>query len=96
MTLSGHDLVSEHFMLRREDGVLELSLVHPLEEGSIKQVQLGLMDVHEADDIRVTYDFVRDGWVIKQPTIDEWAQDDLVRDEGWREVAFVKSWNRPD
>lgn len=58
----------------------------------IKYITCELLDVRAADDIRISYDFDRDGWVIEQASIFEWKVDDEVCDEGWQEVAFVKAW----
>jgi hypothetical protein len=54
-------------------------------------VEIGLMDVRAADSIQVSYDFDRDGWVIKQASKFEWTADELM-DDGWTEVAFVQAW----
>jgi hypothetical protein len=58
----------------------------------VKQIQIGLIDVRAADDIRVSYDHNRNGWVIQQAS--EWELDDTERDQGWTEVAFVKAWSQ--
>lgn len=57
-------------------------------------VQIGLLDVRAADDIQVSYDFDRDGWMIKQASKWEWDYDDTECDSDWQEVAFVKAWAR--
>ena len=58
-------------------------------------IQIGLMHVRAADDIRVTYDFERDGWSILQARYydegDGAGNDDPM---DWQEVAFVKAWGR--
>lgn len=61
-------------------------------DNSIKAIQVGLMDVRAADDIRIEYDFERDGWVIKQAQVFEWDADDEIRDPQWKEVAFIEAW----
>lgn len=63
-------------------------------QGKIRAIHVGLMHVRAADDIRIEYDFERDGWSIKQASIFEWAGDDDVMDSDWQEVAFVKAWAR--
>lgn len=57
-------------------------------------VLIGLLDTRAADDLRVSYDFHRDGWVIEQASVFEWSADDPSPDSDWQEVAFVKAWNR--
>ena len=78
-------------------GVLRLNLhyppYNPPEQGRIHALQIGLMAVRAADDIRVSYDYRRDGWKIEQ--------EEIVSDDGcyhgtgdWQEVAFVQAWGR--
>ena len=57
-------------------------------------IQVGLLHVRAADDIRIKYDFERDGWVIQQASVFEWEANDNVMDEDWQEVAFVRAWAR--
>jgi hypothetical protein len=56
------------------------------------EVRIGLMDVRAADDIVIDYDFDRDGYRIRMPTIHAWDIDDEVCDEGLVEVAFIPAW----
>ena len=67
---------------------------YPRSEGHPTTLQVGLMDVRAADDIRIRYDFQRDGWSIQQASIFEWEADDKVMDEDWQEVAFIQAWAR--
>jgi hypothetical protein len=60
----------------------------------IKHIYVGLVDVRAADNIRISYDFERDGWVIEQASVFEWNDNDKVCDPDWQEVAFVQSWAR--
>jgi hypothetical protein len=53
--------------------------------------EIGLLHVRAADNIRVSYDFARDGWSIKQASTFSWPADSEVYDEDWQEVAFVKA-----
>jgi hypothetical protein len=72
---------------------LHIDIWYPqLENSPIKAVQVGLMDVRAADDIRIEYDFERDGWVIKQAQVFEWEADDDICDPQWKEVAFIQAW----
>ena len=63
-------------------------------DSPVKYIQVGLMDVRAADDIRVSYDFDRDGWKIEQASVFEWAADDEVCDPCWQEVAFIQAWSQ--
>ena len=73
---------------------MHLDLWYPRNETSpIKSLVIGLMDVRAADNIRVSYDFDRDGWQIEQ--------EEVVTDNGhyrstgkWIEVAFVLAWGQ--
>lgn len=61
----------------------------------INQIQVGLCDVRAADDIRISYDFDRDGWVVKQQLF--WDRPDYgpVDDvDHWYEVAFIPAWGQ--
>ena len=71
-----------------------VELFYPQLDNAIKHIVVGLSDVRAADDIRVSYDFERDGWKIEQASIFEWSVDDQVCDPDWQEVAFVKAWAR--
>lgn len=63
--------------------------------GEPKSVVLGLCDVRAADDIRLSYDFERDGWKIEQASCFVWGEDDETNcDPDWQEVAFVQAWAR--
>jgi hypothetical protein len=60
----------------------------------VKYIRVNLMDVRAADDIRISYDFERDGYVIEQASVFEWECDDEICDPDWQEVAFIKAWQR--
>ena len=61
---------------------------------TVKAIEVGLVDVRAADNIRISYDFDRDGWKIEQAAVFEFDADDDVCDEDWQEVAFVQAWGR--
>jgi len=75
------------------DRYLQVGLFYP-RNTDVKAIHVGLMDVRAADDIRVEYDFDRDGWVIKQASIFMWEAGDEVLDSDWQEVAFIQAWGR--
>ncbi len=58
----------------------------------IREVEVGLSDVRAADSILISYDFDRDGYVIKQAST--FSGDEPDYDEDWQEVAFVQAWAR--
>jgi hypothetical protein len=73
---------------------LHIDIWYPrCDENPIKSIVIGLMDVRAADNIKVTYDFDRDGWKIEQASVFEWVFTDKVCDPGWKEVAFVQAWS---
>jgi len=78
----------------RKDGVFEVNLWCPRRKGEVEVIEVGLMDVRSADSIRISYDFGRDGYVIRQASTFVWDGHDTVRDADWQEVAFVKAWGR--
>ena len=55
-------------------------------------LHVGLSDTRAADDIRIHYDFERDGWAVEQAKYFTWPNKDGVEDEGWTEVAFCPAW----
>lgn len=57
-----------------------------------KSIEIDLEDVRAADNIRVSYDFDRDGWKIEQ---DKKAHLDGI-DEEWVEVSFIQAWQFED
>jgi hypothetical protein len=70
-----------------------IELHYPRQEGHAKYIQVGLEDVRAADDIRISYDFDRDGWVIEQSAV--WTEENHdTYTEDWKEVAFVQAWGR--
>jgi hypothetical protein len=69
---------------------VEVSLWYPKSEGPPTYVVIGLDHTRAADNIRVSYDFERDGYRIEMPTKHEWAIGEPV-DECWIEVAFLPS-----
>lgn len=76
--------------LARAGHIVTLDLCYPRNEGNATTIELGLVDVRAADSIRITYDFDRDGWTIRQAAGRRFdvAADSLV----WQEVAFVQAW----
>ena len=83
--------------IRQYKNVLDVEIMYPNcgpEDERVDTVEVGLSDVRAADSIRVTYDYDRDGWSIKQASIFEWEADDTEADADWQEVAFVRAWAR--
>ena len=91
-------MTDSHYMLENAQvngDTLHIDLWYPLSDDfEVKQIQIGLIDVRAADDIRVSYDFDRNGWVIQQASVFEWEPDDTEQDQGWTEVAFVEAWSQ--
>lgn len=79
---------------RRRGDTVHLDLWYPRSDDNPTHLQVGLMDVRAADDIRIHYDFDRDGYVIEQASTFRWDADDEEQDPDWQEVAFVKAWQR--
>jgi hypothetical protein len=86
---------------KRSGDVLFLDLWYPhlpkaeRSDARVTTIEVGLMDVRAADSVRVSYDFERDGWVIKQAAVFEWSEDDTTNgDSDWQEVAFVPAWGQ--
>jgi len=71
-----------------------IDLWYPRIEENVKEIEIGLMDVRAADSILVSYDFERDGWVVKQASTFQWEISDAILDPDWQEVAFIQAWGR--
>lgn len=71
------------------DGVLDVPLWYPGAPGEVETIEVGLVHVRAADSIRISYDFSRDGYSIKQRAT---SKDEYDEREEWREVAFVEAW----
>ena len=71
---------------------IAVTLEYPRVEGHHDRVVIELEDVRSADNLEVSYDFERDGWVLRM---------DLAEDKGDRmdiieervEVGFLPAWN---
>jgi len=85
---------SEFKEIRSYNNVPIIELCYPRIEGNAKELEIELMDTRAADNIRISYDFDRDGWTIKQASIFEWEVDDTPHNSDWQEVAFIKAWGR--
>lgn len=65
-------------------------------QNDVKSIRVGLSDTRAADDIQVSYDFGRDGWVVKQDRHQGVADGMAVSLDDWQEVAFVPAWGRSE
>lgn len=88
-----HRWASSSASSNRIGDTIHVDLWYPrAEAATAKFIQIGLVDVRAADDLRIRYDFDRDGWVVEQASRWEWEPDDTVCDPGWREAAFLQAW----
>jgi len=71
-----------------------IDLFYPRSEGNADTVEVGLCCVRAADCIRISYDFERDGYCIKQTSYTEESPGMLIDHDDWQEVAFVQAWGR--
>ena len=78
----------------RVGDVVFATLWYPGTEPCTRYVNVGLAHVRAADEIRISYDFERDGYKIEQASVFEWEANDEVMDRDWQEVAFIKAWGR--
>lgn len=75
--------------------VLNVELMYPRNDDvRVNTIEVGLSDVRAADSIRITYDFERDGWSVRQASTFEWPASDTICDADWQEVAFIAAWAR--
>jgi len=71
-----------------------LIMTHQYETETGDALEVSLENSREEDDIRIHFDFIRNGWVICLATIFEWEEDDEEEDRGWQEVAFIQVGDR--
>lgn len=74
----------------RHGPAVHMDLWYPGCPGNATHVHLGLMDVRAADDLRISYDFKRDGWVVEQDFNSHVSDRECAED--WREVGFFRPW----
>lgn len=88
------ELENIHIARHQEDeNVVDVSLYYP-RNSPINTVELDLVEVRAADQVRVHYDFERNGWVMSQPRqyyvpIEDESFDLEVE---WIESAFCPAW----
>lgn len=90
------DTVTRGYEFTADEEAAHFEFWYPRVESQGSRVQalsIGLCDVRAADNIRISYDFERDGWVIKQASRFSWEADEEP-DPDWQEVAFVKAFGR--
>jgi hypothetical protein len=77
----------------RED-TITTEFLYP-RSNQIKFIEVGLCDVRATDNIRISYDFDRDGWKIEQSYINEIDKGSYIdaATNIWEETAFLPSWN---
>ena len=68
-----------------------VELTYPRTEGNKKYIEISLLDTRAVDDIRIHFDFDRDGWVISQASVFEWDIADEECNPDWQEVAFIQA-----
>ena len=89
----------EHFeKMKRDvqvfDKTFHVALSYP-NINPIDKICVGLEHVRAADDIRISYDFDRDGYKIEQASTFSWVSDDPnCGNMDWQEVAFIQAWAR--
>lgn len=89
-----------NFHITRHGDQIDIELTYPpyTDEDNtdlqVRYVYVNQESVRASDGIRMFYDFQRDGWVIQQGSVWEWAAEDTEMDEDWQEVAFIQSWAR--
>ena len=76
--------------IERHGDTITVELWYPRVGDQARYIEVGLVDVRAADNIRISYDFDRDGYVIEQASCFEGPDDD----DDWQEVAFVQAWGR--
>jgi hypothetical protein len=80
-------------MKEEPNRTIRIDLEYPRVDFNPDKIVVDLMDVRAADSIEISYDFDRDGWVIK---MDKTFKADGYMEvlEEKQEVAFIPAWNQ--
>jgi hypothetical protein len=57
-------------------------------------IEIDMTHTRSANSIRIKFDSERNGWVIDQATKLEWEPEDTIQDPCYKEVAFIKAWDK--
>lgn len=68
---------------------IAVDLWYPRREERYKSIRISLMDVRAANDILISYDFDRDGWVITSDLTDPRSVDEYTKEE-WDALPEVE------
>lgn len=68
---------------------IAVDLWYPRKENRYKSIRISLMDVRAANDIMISYDFDRDGWVVTSDLTDPRSADEYT-DEEWEALPEVE------
>ena len=81
-------------LISERDDTLTVEFAYP-RQNKIKYIEVGICDVRAADNIRIHYDFDRDGYVLEQAYINEIDMGDYIdaATNIWEEVGFFESWS---
>lgn len=76
-----------------DNKTIHLEINYP-RRNEIDTVEIGLCDVRSSDNIRIKYDFERDGWIILQPRgyHPKLSENSYDYAEEWIESAFCPAW----
>lgn len=76
-----------------KEKIVHLEMNYP-RNNIIDTIEIGLSEVRASDDIRIKYDFERDGWLILQPKeyYIKLADGSIEYKEEWKESAFCQAW----
>lgn len=59
--------------------------------GTAKYMKVGLVDVRSAGDLRISFDFDRNEWIIEQQLATDTGTG-IIEEHGWRETASLPAW----
>lgn len=68
---------------------IAVDLWYPRRENRYKSIRISLMDVRAANDIMISYDFDRDGWVVTSDLTDPRSSDEYTQEE-WDALPEVE------
>lgn len=91
------DDYGEGWRVLRRGSTIAVELLYPPydtdpDKGRPRFMTVGIEHTRAVDDLRIWFSLDRNGWVVEQAQVFEWAGDDPVCDPQWKEVAFIEAW----
>ena len=89
--------MKDNVEIRKDKDTIWVELIAPYPDmDGIRYLVFDQCSTRASDGIRISYDYLRDGYVIEQASRFAWTVDDNDCDPDWQEVAFIQAWAREE